>query len=227
MNDLREKGTTLMQNRQFNEALKIFQELVSKTPDDWSLLYMAGQCSRFTDDIPEAISFLSKAAELNSSHSEVFHALGIALQLDGKHEKAIEALNRAVEINPESATAHNSLGLTYKIMDNPKMAIQCYSKAAEMHVNSIHKILMESDQCFEVKELESGEKTMLLKPYFLERVHELLKSNPTYSFIKNNMGACFLLLGDKVSAQEAFQDSIDCIPEGMDYPPPYDGLSNC
>lgn len=206
MNDLREKATTLMQNRQFDEALEIFRDLLSKTPDDWSLLYMAGQCSRFTDDIPAAIYFLSEATELNSSHSEVFHALGIALQLDGKHEKAIEALNRAVEINPESATAHNSLGLTYKEMNNPKMAIECYSKAAEMHVLSIQKTLMdsESEQCFEVKELESGEKTMILKPYFLERVHELLKSNPTYSFIKNNMGACFLLLGDKVSAQEAF-----------------------
>ena len=59
MNDLREKATSLMQNRQFDEALEILRDLLSKTPDDWSLLYMAGQCSRFKDDIPEAINFLS------------------------------------------------------------------------------------------------------------------------------------------------------------------------
>ena len=178
--------------------------------------------------LPGVINFLRKAAELNSNESIVFYALGIAYQYDEKIEKAIGALKQAVEIDPEFALAYNSLGLTYKeFMGDPKMAIKFYSKAAEVHLNSITKTVSESVQSSEVGILKSGEKTRHLNPYYFERVHKLLKSTPDYSFIKNNMGYCLLLLGDKDSAREAFEDSIDCIPDGMDYPPPYDGLKDC
>jgi len=67
---------------------------------------------------------------------------------------------------------------------------------------------------------------MLLQPYFRETMLFLMNEYAGLDLIIRE-GACFLLLGDKVSARVAFQDSIDCIPERMDYPLPYDGLSNC
>ena len=95
---MRDQAIELMREQRFADALEIFQGLLSRDPRDWSLLYMAGQCSRFLGNIPDAINYLRDATSLNPRESPVFHALGIAHQLVDEFDRAIEALRKSLEI---------------------------------------------------------------------------------------------------------------------------------
>jgi hypothetical protein len=41
----------------------------------------------------------------------------------------------------------------------------------------------------------------------------------------SNIGYIHIAIGDLESAEEALKHSIDYIPDGFNYPPPYDGLA--
>src|SRR5687767_10411934 len=99
--DTQEQAISLMREQRFGDALCLLRECLHLHPADWSLLYMAGQCSRFVGDIDRSVSYLTQAAAIEGNEPAVLLALGIALQLNSQHEIAIGALARAIEIDPD------------------------------------------------------------------------------------------------------------------------------
>jgi tetratricopeptide (TPR) repeat protein len=226
MPDQRDTAISLMQQQRFAEALPICMSLIEIDPKDWSLFYMAGQCHRFTNNISEAVRALQRAAELNPGEAQVFLALGIACQLSEDYRSAVSALEQAIRLNPLLFSAYNSIGLTYrKIGDFPK-ALEWYSRAAEGVVSVVtDEVHKDRDRCFR-DEIIDGKKTLVVLPYAMEKTHEMLRSDPMYAIIKNNIGVCLMELGDVNSAREQFKESIEFIPDGYDYPDPYRHLES-
>ena len=60
----------------------------------------------------------------------------------------------------------------------------------------------------------------------MEKIQEVLCSEPTYAIIKNNMGVCLLELGEQNSAREQFRESIEFVPDGYNYPDPLEHLES-
>jgi tetratricopeptide (TPR) repeat protein len=144
----------------------------------------------------------------------------------GAFSFAINALERAVELEPCFFSAYNSLGLTYKISGDYEKALDWYFRAA----NGIASAAMESihkgpDQYYR-DEVIDGEDARFLHPHTSEAIREILRSDPTYAIIKNNIGVCFMERGDIDSAREQFKESINTIPEGYNYPEPYKNLES-
>jgi len=220
MPDERERAVALMRERRFPEALAIFLHLREGNSDDWSLYYMAGQCFRFMNNIPGAVRFLSRAASLNPGEAEVLFALGIALQVAEEYELAIERLKQAVSIEPRLFSAYNSIGLTYRRIGQFREALEWYSKAAEGIVAAVSdEVLKDSESCFK-EEIVDGKEVLVVLPYGLEKIHQMLRSDPMYAIVKNNIGVCLNELGDMNSAREQFKESIEFIPDGYNYPDP-------
>jgi tetratricopeptide (TPR) repeat protein len=226
MLDQRQVAIALMQQKKFSEALPIFLSLMESNSDDWGLYYMTGQCLRFINNIPEAIRYLNKAASLNPNNATIFLALGIALQLAEEYELAIEKLKRAVRLEPVLFEAYNSIGFTYRKIGQYREALGWYSKAAEVFVDSVFDdVKKDKEGCFR-EEIVNGEKTLVILPYTMEKTHEMLRSNPVYAIIMNNIGVCLIKLGDIDSAREKFRESIEFIPDGFDYPDPFKNLES-
>jgi tetratricopeptide (TPR) repeat protein len=226
MESQRDIAMGLMQQRRFAEALPLFVRLIDSSPEDWSLHYMAGQCFRFSNRLPESVQSLSKAASLNPDEPQVFLALGIARQLTEKYKLALDAFEEAVRLDPKLFSAYNSIGLTYKKMGDFRKALEWYSRASEILFAAVsEEVLNEREKCFQEVSMDENKELVLL-PYLLEKTHEILRSEPSYSFLKNNIGVCLLELGDMDAAREQFTESIEFIPEGYEYPNPYKNLES-
>lgn len=129
--DIRDQAIEFMSRQQFDDALRLFRQLIQTSASDWSLFYMAGQCCRFTNDIQGAIAFLRQAAQLHDGEPGVFLGLGIALQLAKKYPEAVEALQKAIKINPDFETAYNSLAVTQELAGHLDLAIEGYEEGLQ------------------------------------------------------------------------------------------------
>ncbi len=224
MTDQKEMACGLMQQNRYSEALPIFLQMVESSSDDWWLYYMAGQCFRFINNIPEAVRFLNKSVTLNPNESKTLLALGIALQLADEYELAIEMLKKAIGLEPKLITGYNSIGLTYKKIGKRREAIEWYGKAIEVLVDAAHEeVRKKPDKCYK-DEIEDGKTIRYVLPYVFSKTHELLCSDPTYAIIKNNIGVCLMELGDIDAAREQYRESIEFIPDGYNYPDPFINL---
>ena len=72
-----------------------------------------------------------------------------------------------------------------------------------------------------ILKLEDGTEALQFDPH---QTYINLKSSPEYCTVLNNIGGVYLEAGDLESAEKAFKESIEFIPEGFDYPPPKEGL---
>lgn len=225
MPEQRDTAVELMRQKKFSEALPLFVRLMETSPNDWSLYYMAGQCSRFSNRLPESVRYLDKAASLNPDEPQVFLALGIARQLTNNFGLAIEALEQAIRLDPHLVSAYNSIGLTYRKMGDYREALEWYSRASKMVVSIASEIANEKGKCFR-EETINGKKEVLILPHLFDKTHEILRSDETYATLQNNIGVCLIELGQIDAAREQFKESIEFIPEGCEYPEPHMNLES-
>jgi len=132
---------SLMKSGQFADALPIFLSAIRLNPKYYGNWYMAGQCFRFTNDLPNAVKHLQAAARLNPSEREVFLALGIACQLSDNFENAVPAFVKALEIDPNYDLAYNSLALTQMKMGDFEFALHNYDEALKAMTRRLVKSL--------------------------------------------------------------------------------------
>jgi len=226
MPEQRDIAVELMRQKKYSEALPLFERLIETSPNDWSLFYMAGQCSRFSNHLPESVRYLDKAASLNPDEPQVFLALGIARQLTNNFGLAIEALEQAIRLDPHLVSAYNSIGLTYRKMGDFREALEWYSRASKMVVSIASKIANDEKGKFFREETINGNKEVLILPHLLEKTHEILRSEETYATLKNNIGVCLIELGQIDAAREQFKEAIEFIPEGYEFHEPHRNLES-
>ena len=61
---------------------------------------MLAQTSHWAGDAPAAIAYASRAVELNGNFALGHFYLGVALNLDGRHQEALEALEMGLRLSP-------------------------------------------------------------------------------------------------------------------------------
>ena len=144
MADKRDQAIALMAQQRFADALVIFKQLLINEADDWSLLYMAGQCCRFQNDLKGAINYLGSAATINTREPGIWLALGIAQQLNRAFADAIESLRQAIELDPDFILAYNSLALTQKMTGDLEHALHNYDVGVKVLSRSIVKQMKNS-----------------------------------------------------------------------------------
>ncbi len=139
MADKRDQAIALMDQQRFADALVIFKQLLTNDADDWSLLYMAGQCCRFQNDLKGAINYLRAAATMNTREPRILLALGIAQQLNRAFAGAIDSLRHARELDPDCVLAYNSLALTQKKTGDLEHALHNFDAGVKALSRSIVK----------------------------------------------------------------------------------------
>ncbi|WP_020678129.1 tetratricopeptide repeat protein [Geopsychrobacter electrodiphilus] len=212
----------LMKQNDYSKALPILLNLIETNPEDWNLHFMVGQCHRFKKDFQAAVSHLEIASKLKPEETVVLHALGIAYQLNNQLNDAVNALSQALDSDPHYVPSMNSLGLTYRILGDLKSALKWYSKAAETHMNiTIAPMLADK----EISYTDTPDGGRHINDKVFKKSQELLKANPIYATLKNNMGVCFREMGDLDTAREQFTESIVFTPDGFQYDEPRKNLA--
>jgi Flp pilus assembly protein TadD len=110
--DLAWQAKQSFDNGKYHTAEKIYQEMLTKTPNNLYSLSNLGVVYFRTGKLKAAELTLKKAVAL-SPHDEFTHTtLGIVYYRQAKFDSALTELTKSLGINPKSPTAHNYLGIT-------------------------------------------------------------------------------------------------------------------
>lgn len=224
------------------EALRLLEDELVKNPENKVLLYSIGLTYRMLNKLNEAEKFYLKAIDSNDNSTipfpnlkgysdfqplpdVIYCQLGIIYQLKGEYQKAIAAFENAISINKFYANAYNSLAITYKKISNLVKAIEIYGAGKEALVESAHnEVLKNKEKWYRDKFTADGKKIMELQPYYLEKVHEILKRNIDYSVLCTNEARIFSELGKLEEAEKLLKEAIEFLPDDSDYRVPFKAM---
>jgi len=96
----------------YRSAEKIYQEILTKSPNNLYSLSNLGVVYFRTGKLKAAELTLKKAVALSPKDEFTHTTLGIVYYRQSKFDEALTELTKSLGLNPKSATAHNYLGIT-------------------------------------------------------------------------------------------------------------------
>ncbi len=127
-----QQAFSLHQQGQFEEALQLYEKLLSQHPDDSELHHLVAILLAQLNQLDEAINHLNQSIYFNKNDARYYNSLGNVLTRKQFFHDAINNYEKALELNPNSADAHNNLGNILLKMNKIEEALENY--AAAVHI---------------------------------------------------------------------------------------------
>jgi tetratricopeptide (TPR) repeat protein len=125
-------GSVYTQQRNFNAAVGIFNEILQASPDRDDIQMELADIYFKMRKWPETISAFEKAVQANPQNKKAHYFIGYAYEELKDYQKAAESFARFVESNPdELEDAYTHLGYSYVQVENYDKAADAYKKALE------------------------------------------------------------------------------------------------
>ncbi len=127
-------GAALLESRQFNEAIKAFQETISRDPQRADAYYNLGNALRLAGRRETAVGVYQQALQVNPRYVEAMVNLGLTLDELGRSQEALSAYRSAVSIMPPEKhdvlikTVYN-MGLAFQKLGKLKDAEKAFQAA--------------------------------------------------------------------------------------------------
>src|SRR5881227_3720023 len=110
--DLARQAKEQFDKGKYRSAEKIYQEILTKTPNNLYSLSNLGVVYFRSGKLKAAELTLKKAVALSPKDEFTHTTLGIVYYRQSKFDEALTELTKSLGLNPKSATAHNYLGIT-------------------------------------------------------------------------------------------------------------------
>ena len=192
----------LLTNGQINEALKIVEALIKKSPKVPLLYNIRGVCYQTIRELGNAIDDFSQATILKSDYAEAYCNLGVTYQEKGDLVSAVNAYKNAIDNDNNYPTAHNNLGKIFlasgeidSSIKHLECAITLKSDFADAH-NNLGSAFLRINKLNDA--IKSYKKAITLKPDF--------------AVANNNLGIAYLRTGDPKLASKFFENAITITP---------------
>ena len=192
----------LLKNGQINEALKIVEALIKKSPNVPLLYNIRGVCYQTIKELGKAIDDFSQATILKSDYAEAYCNLGVTYQEKGDLVSAVNAYKNAIDNDNNYPTAHNNLGKIFlasgeidSSIKHLECAITLKSDFADAH-NNLGSAFLRINKLNDA--IKSYKKAIALKPDF--------------AVANNNLGIAYLRKGDPKLASKFFENAITITP---------------
>ena len=192
----------LLTNGQINEALKIVEVLIKKSPNVPLLYNIRGVCYQTIRELGNAIDDFSQATILKSDYAEAYCNLGVTYQEKGDLVSAVNAYKNAIDNDNNYPTAHNNLGKIFlasgeidSSIEHLECAITLKSDFADAH-NNLGSAFLRINKLNDA--IKSYKKAITLKPDF--------------AVANNNLGIAYLRTGDPKLASKFFENAITITP---------------
>lgn len=92
------------------EVRKLGKRLVSRQPDDASVIHLMGKAAFKENDLADAQILMQQAQKLKPDNAEILYELGMVMQECRNFKGAEESYYSALEIKPSLFQVHNNLG---------------------------------------------------------------------------------------------------------------------
>ena len=135
--DLRDKGTRLMRQADYQGAITCFDDAVKLDPKDYLAFNERGAAYTWLDKDAAAIQDFTRALAVNDRFPVAYRNRGAAYLRLGKLPQALDDLNRAIALNADYARAYKDRGAVYGKMGKPQQAEADFKKARERVAESL------------------------------------------------------------------------------------------
>jgi lipopolysaccharide biosynthesis regulator YciM len=127
-----EKGNKLFDQGKYDEALAVYNDLLTKNPEAYVINYSIGNCYFAKEDYDKAIEYYQKVIEKNSQFVPALIALGNAYVNKKDIDKAMEWYSR-IDINKiDDPVVLYNIGTIYFNHSRHEEAVKYYQKAVSL-----------------------------------------------------------------------------------------------
>ncbi|HSY26791.1 MAG TPA: tetratricopeptide repeat protein [Burkholderiaceae bacterium] len=124
-----QQALSMHQRGQFNEAEKLYRQVLQDHPQHFDALHLLGVLARQGGHPQLALELIGQALQVDP-HQAVAHCnIGVALQDLNQPERALHHYERALELNPNYAVALNNRGNTLRKLQRYDEALRSYEEA--------------------------------------------------------------------------------------------------
>lgn len=141
--DILDQATTLYEQRKYDEALSILNELLTKNPDVYQIKILMGDCHREKGEVDKAIELYTEAVQKSQNDEQAkeitaktLAALGDCYLKKGDIEKAQSYFKQSIETYPDNETLAYNVGEIYFSNQKPDEAIHYFQLATQINPKS-------------------------------------------------------------------------------------------
>lgn len=127
------EGTDFFKQGKYKEAIKSFEKVTYRFPENFQAFYNLGLSHLRSGDIDDAIISLEKVIELKPDLVEAYFALGECYFNKEDNDKAMAAFSKASELQPDNAKAYYNLGIIYYKYNKTEEALSSFDKSIELN----------------------------------------------------------------------------------------------
>jgi tetratricopeptide (TPR) repeat protein len=129
------QANQLFKQGRANEALELYDQLVSDYPDSEETWFALGQALYRLRNYPSATRALQKTVELSPGFAEGHNYLGLAYMGQGELAQAAAAFHKAIDLKPDFALAYANLGNCRLQQNDSKAALEAFRTAVRCMPN--------------------------------------------------------------------------------------------
>ncbi len=164
-----------LENKNFPEAEKTAEELSALNQKEALSWFVKGKTFYLEEKHEEALSCLSKAAELEKENPSVWHMIGFTLIPLQRYDDAIEALDYVKAVQPKNASAIYALGICHMMKGDLEKANEnislAYSKDKNLSLKHAESVYAQSIELS--KDVSSSLKAMIERSFETIRIAEM------------------------------------------------------
>ena len=135
-NQKNDEGVKLHYQKDFNGAIKKYNEALELKPDfDWAYNNRGNAYQDGFKDYQKAIADYNKAIQLNPNFVKAYYNRGNAYDDLKNYKQAITDYTKTIQLDSNYVAAYNNRGNVYADLQNYKQAIADYTKAIQLNPN--------------------------------------------------------------------------------------------
>jgi tetratricopeptide (TPR) repeat protein/S1-C subfamily serine protease len=197
-----EKAILLSRLKQYSEATKIYDLIISKEATAWAY-YNRGVIESDFGDKKGAISDYNTAIQINPQFIEAYYSRGTDKGKTGDKKGAIADYNVAIQIDPKYALAYNNRGIDKSALGDKKGAISDYDIAIRLDPKYAPTYYNRG-----IAKSDLGDKKGAISDY-----DNAIRLDPQSGLAYNNRGISKSSLGNKKGAIADFNTAIKINPK--------------
>jgi predicted O-linked N-acetylglucosamine transferase (SPINDLY family) len=233
-----QQGWLFHQQGQFQEAEKIYLQVLRLQPKNFDANQLLGTLSAQTKQFDKALKYLSKALQIKPDFVEGYNNKANVLKELRRLDEAIMSYKKAIQLNPQFAVAFFNLGNAYRELKKNDLAISHFQKAIAIQPNYVDALNNLGLLFVELRRFEDGiaqyARALQIKPdfveclnnygralIFLEQYNHAIKIFEQAIEMKGNYGEAYNNMGVAFEFLQKFPEALACYEKAIEYLPEY------
>ncbi len=148
------EGSVLLQQGDYDQARKSYEETLSRDPENVEALYGLGIIYQYFESYSKALHYFESALRI-TEHPEILNNFGVVSAQLGRNDAAMDSFRKAIKLNPVFVDARRNLAQVYIEAGEYDKGVQAYKDLLVDNPEDVTTLLAFARLYAEIGDLES------------------------------------------------------------------------